>query len=114
MLSSDTSTNKGHFFNTFKYNHATNTNENFLILGDITEEEKVWMEGVEYMIINGLRHKEHPTHQTIENAISFARQLGVKETWIVHMSHHIKPHADEEKNLPSDIHLAYDGEVITF
>lgn len=28
-----------HFFNTFKYNHATNTNENFLILGDITEKE---------------------------------------------------------------------------
>ena len=28
-----------HFFNTFKYNHGTNANEKFLILGDITEKE---------------------------------------------------------------------------
>lgn len=28
-----------HFFNTFKYNHSTNTNENYITLGDITEKE---------------------------------------------------------------------------
>ena len=48
------------------------------------------------------------------DAITFAQQLGVKEAWLVHMSHHIQPHAEEEKTLPPGIHLAYDGEVITF
>ena len=28
-----------HFFNTFKYNHSTDNNEKFMILGDITEKE---------------------------------------------------------------------------
>ena len=49
-----------------------------------------------------------------KEAIAFAQQLGVKEAWIVHMSHHIEPHALEEQKLPKGIHLAYDGEVIEF
>lgn len=88
---------------------------NFAYITDmktIPEEEFAYLEGVEYMIVNGLRHKEHPSHQSIEEAIAFARRLGVKETWLVHMSHHIEPHAREEQKLPTGIHLAYDGEVI--
>ncbi len=88
---------------------------NFAYITDmktIPEEEFAYLEGVEYMIVNGLRHKEHPSHQSIEEAIAFARRLGVKETWLVHMSHHIESHAREEQKLPTGIHLAYDGEVI--
>ena len=91
--------------------------ENFAYITDmktIPDTELPYLQGVEYMIVNGLRHKEHPSHQTIEEAIAFAQKLGVKEAWLVHMSHHIKPHAIEEKTLPAGIHLAYDGEVIEF
>jgi phosphoribosyl 1,2-cyclic phosphate phosphodiesterase len=91
--------------------------ENFAYITDmktIPDEELPYLQGVEYMIVNGLRHKEHPSHQTIDEAIAFAKSLGVKEVWIVHMSHHIKPHAEEEKMLPEGVHLAYDGEVIAF
>lgn len=91
--------------------------ENFAYITDmktIPDEELPYLQGVEYMIVNGLRHKEHPSHQTIEEAIAFAQKLGVKEAWLVHMSHHIRPHAIEEKTLPAGIHLAYDGEVIEF
>lgn len=91
--------------------------ENFAYITDMKtmpETEWAYLEGVEYLIVNGLRHKEHPSHQSIEDAIAFARRLGVKETWLVHMSHHIKPHAQEELTLPEGIHLAYDGEVIEF
>lgn len=89
--------------------------ENFAYITDmktIPDSELPYLEGVGYMILNGLRHKEHPTHQTIDEAIAFAAKLGVKETWLIHMSHHILPHAQEEKHLPAGIHLAYDGEVI--
>ncbi len=91
--------------------------ENFAYITDmktIPDTELPYLQGVEYMIVNGLRHKEHPSHQTIEEAIAFAQKLGVKEAWLVHMSHHIRPHAIEEKTLPAGIHLAYDGEVIEF
>ena len=69
---------------------------------------------IDYMIVNGLRHKEHPSHQSIDDAIAFAQKLGVKEAWLIHMSHHIQKHQQEEKSLPAGIHLAYDGEVIEF
>ena len=89
--------------------------ENFAYITDmktIPESELSYLQGVEYMIVNGLRHHEHPSHQTIDEAIAFSRRLGVKETWLVHMSHNIEKHQEEEKLLPSGIHLAYDGEVI--
>ncbi|MCQ2257207.1 MAG: MBL fold metallo-hydrolase [Bacteroidaceae bacterium] len=91
--------------------------QNFVYITDmksIPEDEFEYLQGVDYLIVNGLRHKEHPSHQTIEDAISFSRKIGAKETWLIHMSHHIKPHAEEEKCLPEGIHLAYDGEVIEF
>ena len=91
--------------------------ENFAYITDmktIPDSELSLLQGVDYMIVNGLRHKEHPSHQSMEDAIAFARQVGVKEAWLIHMSHHIKPHAEEEKPLPVGIHLAYDGEVIAF
>ena len=91
--------------------------DNFAYITDmktIPDTELPYLEGVEYMIVNGLRHKEHPSHQSIEEAITFTQKLGVKETWLVHMSHHIEPHAIEEKTLPAGIHLAYDGAVIEF
>ncbi len=91
--------------------------ENFAYITDmktIPDTELPYLQGVEYMIVNGLRHKEHPSHQSIEDAIAFSRQLGVKETWLIHMSHHIQKHQQEEKLLPAGIHLAYDGEVIEF
>ena len=91
--------------------------DNFAYITDmktIPDTELPYLEAEEYMIVNGLRHKEHPSHQSIEEAITFTQKLGVKETWLVHMSHHIEPHAIEEKTLPAGIHLAYDGEVIEF
>lgn len=89
--------------------------DNFAYITDmktIPEEEFAYLEGVEYLIVNGLRHKEHPSHQTIEDAIAFSRKIGAKETWLIHMSHHILPHAKEQALLPPHFHLAYDGEVI--
>jgi phosphoribosyl 1,2-cyclic phosphate phosphodiesterase len=91
--------------------------DNFAYITDmktIPDTELSYLQGIDYMIVNGLRHKEHPSHQSIDDAITFVQQLGVKEAWLVHMSHHIQPHAEEEKTLPPGIHLAYDGEVIEF
>ncbi len=89
--------------------------DNFAYITDmktIPDEEFDYLQGVEYLIVNGLRHKEHPSHQTIEDAIAFSRKIGVKETWLIHMSHHILPHAKEDALLPEHVHLAYDGQVI--
>jgi len=67
------------------------------------------LEGIRVLVVNGLRHESHPTHQTIEDAISFSRSLGFPETYLIHMSHHVRIHAEEEATFPPHIHLAYDG-----
>lgn len=78
----------------------------------IPEEEYAYLEGVDTLVVNALRHKPHPSHQTIEEAIQFAHRIGARETYFVHMSHHILPHAQEDAQLPPHFHLGYDGLVI--
>lgn len=67
------------------------------------------LSGIRLLVVNGLRHRPHRTHQTIEQAIEFARQIGNQPTYIIHMSHDIAPHAQESLRMPQGIHLAYDG-----
>ncbi len=74
----------------------------------IPAEEISLLKGVDTLILNALRHETHPTHQTIEEAIAFARGLDCPTTYLIHMSHHIQPHAEEEALLPEGFHFAYD------
>lgn len=85
---------------------------NFLYITDmktIPEEEYQYLEGIDTLVVNGLRHQEHPSHQTIDEAIAFSERIHAHETYLIHMSHHILPHAVEEANLKENVHLAYDG-----
>lgn len=83
-------------------------------LTDITElpeESFELLHGIRALVVNGLRHTPHPTHQTIEEAIALSRRLApALPTFLIHMSHHIKRHAEEEVSLPPSIFLSYDGQ----
>lgn len=75
----------------------------------ITPEQEQLLKGVKHLIVNGLRHEEHPTHQTVEDALVFADKLEAEEAYIIHTSHHLGLHAEEDVKLPPHRHLAYDG-----
>ncbi len=80
----------------------------------IEESELPYLEGVEILVVNALRFvKEHHSHQLVEDAIRFARRLKAKHTYLIHESHEIGLHAEASKKLPSDVELAFDGEVIS-
>ena len=64
-------------------------------------------------MVNGLRHTPHGSHQTIEEAIAFARQTGATHTYLTHLCHHAGRHQDLEATLPEGIHVAYDGQTIS-
>jgi phosphoribosyl 1,2-cyclic phosphate phosphodiesterase len=66
----------------------------------------------EILVVNALRHVKHNSHQTIEEAIEFAKSVKARETYFIHMSHQMLPHEQEEAMLPPHFHLAYDGMVI--
>ena len=67
------------------------------------------LQGVDTLVVNGLRHHEHGSHQTIAAAIEFASEIGARETYLIHMSHEAGLHAETELLLPPHVHLAYDG-----
>lgn len=74
----------------------------------IDDSELEYLEGVEILVVNGLRPNPHPSHQTIEEAVAFSRRIGARQTYIIHMSHEAGLHAETDASLPADIHLAYD------
>ena len=78
----------------------------------IEESEIPYIEGAEVLIVNALRQKFHHSHQTLAEAVDFARMIGARQTWLIHSSHDIGRHAEVNASLPPNIQLAYDGQVI--
>ena len=77
----------------------------------LPEEEFVHLEQVDCLIVNALRYQPHWTHQSVDEALAFAARVNARETYFIHMSHHVGLHKEVVKSLPH-VHLTYDGMVI--
>ena len=79
----------------------------------IADEEIAYLQGTEVLVVNALRFApSHHSHQTVDEAIAFARRIGARRTLIIHVNHHVGLHAEVNKQLPEGVELAYDGQVI--
>ncbi|VAX41043.1 hypothetical protein MNBD_PLANCTO03-1386 [hydrothermal vent metagenome] len=67
--------------------------------------------GLRTLVLDALRHRHHPTHLTIEQAVQTAAQIGAERTWFIHMSHDLM-HEETNAGLPEGVQLAYDGLVL--
>lgn len=88
--------------------------EDFAYLTDvkrIPDESFQLLSGVRYLVINALRYHEHYSHLTVDQAIEISDKLGVKFTYLTHMSHQILRHEIFHGQLPSSVSPAYDGLV---
>ena len=63
--------------------------------------------GVTVLTLDGLRHRPHPTHLTIETAVTIAGLVGAKLTLLTHLCHEVD-HASAERELPATVRIAYD------
>lgn len=72
------------------------------------------LQGVDVLVVNALRPKPHPTHQSFSEALETAARIHARETYFIHMSHHAGLHAEIERELPPHVHFAYDGLEISF
>ena len=79
---------------------------------DAPEETISKLKGVDTLVIGALRQRPHATHQTIDEAICVARQVGALEVYLIHMNHEAGLHAETDATLPEGVHLAYDGLTI--
>ncbi len=77
----------------------------------IPEESYAALRGLEVLVLNALRHREHPTHFNIEQAIRAAERIGARRTFFTHMTHDVL-HARDSALLPENIAFAHDGLVI--
>jgi phosphoribosyl 1,2-cyclic phosphate phosphodiesterase len=67
--------------------------------------------GVRTLVLDALRHRPHPTHFSVSEAVEAARRIGAERTLLTHICHDL-PHADTCASLPEGIDLAYDGQVL--
>jgi phosphoribosyl 1,2-cyclic phosphate phosphodiesterase len=74
----------------------------------LTPEAVRLAQGVDALIIDGLRPLPHPSHLSIEEAIEASKGLGAKHVWLTHLTH-LTEHAETEAGLPAGTSLAYDG-----
>lgn len=89
--------------------------ENMAYLTDvkyIPEAEYAKLEGLDFLAIDALRKKEHPSHESLDEALANIARIRPKEAYLIHMSHKIGLHAVVEKELPPNVHYAYDGLVV--
>jgi phosphoribosyl 1,2-cyclic phosphate phosphodiesterase len=90
--------------------------KNFTYITDanyISPEEIEKIKGTEVLVLNALHHAPHISHFTLAEALEVARQINAKQTYFIHMSHHIGLHEKVNNSLPIHFNLAYDGMVIT-
>ncbi len=77
-------------------------------VSDIPETSFALLEGLDCVILSALRHKPHPSHATIDQAIDWARRIGARQTWFTHIAHDLG-HAETNRTLPEGMALAHDG-----
>jgi len=73
----------------------------------IPEQSIKLLQGVELLVIDGLRWLEHPFHFNISGAVAAARQIRATRTILTHLTHQIA--YSEENKLSNGFELAYDG-----
>jgi len=75
------------------------------------EETLERLHGVDVMVLDALRHRQHATHMTVEESLACLDRIGAKRSYLIHLCHELC-HAGLEGALPTGVQVAYDGLVI--
>ena len=65
--------------------------------------------GIDTLVINALRIKPHPSHQTLEEALAVIREVKPRRSFLTHLSHDMGLHSDVSASLPENVFVAVDG-----
>lgn len=79
----------------------------------IPKESWPLLEGLDVLVLDALRHKPHPGHLSLEEALDVVSRVGPKQAFFTHMSHDLE-HDETNRGLPPHVRLAYDGLSFTF
>lgn len=79
---------------------------------EVPEDIAREIQQVQVLIIDALRHKPHPTHLSVDQALEVARRVKPGKTYFTHICHELPQAAESE--LPPDTYIAYDGLRLEF
>lgn len=80
------------------------------VIPDATVER---LKGVDTMVINCLRVREHPTHLNLERCLAYLARIAPRRAYLVHLCHDFT-HEEWLKMLPAGVEPAYDGLELDF
>lgn len=90
--------------------------EEFAYLTDIKSIEDKEIEKLRdltVLVVSALRIEPHHSHFNLEEALEFIEMLKPQKAYLTHISHMLGFHDEVEKQLPPNVHLAYDNLKIT-
>jgi phosphoribosyl 1,2-cyclic phosphate phosphodiesterase len=76
----------------------------------IPDSSRELLRGLDVLVLDALRHRAHPTHFTLAQAVEEAQRIGARRTYFTHIAHELS-HAATNAQLPEGMELAYDGLV---
>ncbi len=72
-----------------------------------------FLKGVRTMVLSALMPERSQFHLSFDEAVQFAKEAGVRHTWLTHLNHAVE-HEAGNALLPSDVRLGYDGLELEF
>lgn len=75
-------------------------------LPDSTVKE---LRNIDTLVINALRVKPHHSHFSLSEALDAVIRINPRVAYLTHISHQLGCHNAVERQLPDNVHLAYDG-----
>ncbi|WP_028982340.1 MBL fold metallo-hydrolase [Sporocytophaga myxococcoides] len=78
----------------------------------ISDHELEKIQGTKVLILNALQKQEHISHFNLEQALHIVDKIKPQKAYFTHMAHKMGLHRSVEIELPANVHLAYDGQVI--
>ena len=70
------------------------------------------LRGVDTLVLNALRKKEHISHLSLAQAVDIVKAIGPRRAYFIHISHMMGRHAEVSAELPAGVELAHDGLVV--
>lgn len=78
----------------------------------ISDENLELLKGLDVLVINALRWKEHMSHFSVEETLAVVEKVKPRRTYFTHLCHEIGLYEEAQKRLPEGVVIAYDGLVI--
>ena len=75
---------------------------------ELPEETIERVKGVDTLVLNCLRERQHPTHLSLSAALGYIGRIAPRRAYLIHMCHDFT-HEEWLKKLPKGVEPAYDG-----